>query len=110
MIGVQMVMLKVALDNRPAPGVKNSLEHVPFSSVSNGGGLTRPYDFWQWKSAKPQEVIPWAFRLCALFQCVCDLYLGVQFWMYSKASFGAAGSPREPSGNWTVEEKDIRMT
>ena len=57
-----------------------------------------------------QEVIPWAFRLCALFQCVCDLYLGVQFWMYSKASFGAAGSPREPSGNWTVEEKDIRMT
>lgn len=57
-----------------------------------------------------QEVIPWAFRLCALFQCVCDLYLGVQFWMYSKASFSAAGSPREPSGNWTVEEKDIRMT
>ncbi|KAB8274186.1 hypothetical protein BDV30DRAFT_95281 [Aspergillus minisclerotigenes] len=192
MIGVQMVTLKVALDNRPAPGVKNSLEHVPFSSVSNGGGLTRPYDFWQWKSAKPywmflayfiaalsfiqiclppiaqsefyinclgyiglaveatlplpqiianhqsrsckgfrlsvvaawilgdlmklsyffcsQEVIPWAFRLCALFQCVCDLYLGVQFWMYSKASFSAAGSPREPSGNWTVEEKDIRMT
>ncbi|KAE8355787.1 hypothetical protein BDV28DRAFT_128376 [Aspergillus coremiiformis] len=192
MIGVQMIMLKVALDNRPAPGVKNSLEHVPFSSVSKSDGFSRPYDFWQWKSAKPYWMflayllaalsfiqiclpaiaqsefyikwlgyigltveatlplpqifanhqsrsctgfrlsvltawilgdlmklsyfffsageIPWAFRLCAVFQCVCDLYLGVQFWMYTKPLFRAAGSPRKPSGNWNVEEKDIRMT
>ncbi|PWY79622.1 PQ loop repeat protein [Aspergillus heteromorphus CBS 117.55] len=191
MIGVQMVLLKVALDNRPPPGVKNSVEHVPFSSVDNSGG-GRPYEFWQWKSAKPywlflaymigaltfiqiilppiassdfyinvlgyvglaveatlplpqivknhkshscagfrvsvlaawilgdmmklsyffcsQEVIPWAFRMCGLFQCVCDLYLGVQFWMYSASSFRAAGSPRGPSESWNVEEKDIRMT
>ncbi|KAE8150116.1 hypothetical protein BDV25DRAFT_155074 [Aspergillus avenaceus] len=191
MIGVQMVLLKVALDNRPAPGLKNGLEHVPFSSAA-GNGAARPYDFWQWKSAKPywmflayflaalsfiqvclpplaqsqfyinclgyiglaveatlplpqiianhqsrscsgfrvsvlaawilgdlmklsyffcgSDVIPWAFRMCALFQCICDLYLGVQFWMYTKPSFGAAASPREPGDSWAVEEKDIRMT
>ncbi|PYH42719.1 PQ-loop repeat-containing protein [Aspergillus saccharolyticus JOP 1030-1] len=192
-IGVQIVLLKVALDNRPSPGLKNSVEHVPFSSVDSGQGFTRPYDFWQWRSAKPYwmflayftaallviqvllpplaysesyigllgyvglaveatlplpqviknhqsrscvgfrlsvviawilgdimklsyffcsaEVIPWSFRLCGMFQCVCDLYLGLQFWMYSGTSFGAAGSPsRGASEGYEVEEKDIRMT
>ena len=28
------------------------------------------------------EVIPWAFRLCGIFQMFCDLYLGLQFYMY----------------------------
>lgn len=56
-VGVQVVLLKVALDNRPSPGLKNSVEHVPFSSVDNGGGFARPYDFWQWKSAKPYVLI-----------------------------------------------------
>lgn len=51
-IGVQMVLLKVALDNRPSPGVKSGIEHTPFSSLDEGG-LSRPYDFWQWKNAKP---------------------------------------------------------
>lgn len=26
--------------------------------------------------------IPWAFKLCGLFQAACDCYLGVQYWMY----------------------------
>ncbi|KAA8643061.1 PQ-loop repeat-containing protein [Aspergillus tanneri] len=185
MIGVQMVLLKVALDNRPSPGARDGVEHVPFSS-ENSDGFSRPYGFWQWKSAKPywlflayflgalsfiqlflapisrselyisslgytglaveatlplpqivanhrarackgfrlsvlaawilgdmmklgyfffsQEVIPWAFRLCAMFQCVCDCYLGVQFWMYARSSFQTAGSSME------LGEKDLRMT
>ncbi|GAB1212968.1 hypothetical protein ATERTT37_002117 [Aspergillus terreus] len=193
MIAVQMVLLKVALDNRPLAGAKNGVEHVPFSNVDSEKTGARPYDFWQWKSAKPywmflaymiaglsfiqiflpflakselyintlgytglaveatlplpqivsnhrsrsckgfrvsvlvawilgdimklsyffgsQEVIPWAFRLCGMFQCVCDFYLGAQFWMYTRpslSSFRAAGGPRE-NGNWQAE-KDIRMT
>ncbi|EAW14755.1 PQ-loop repeat-containing protein [Aspergillus clavatus NRRL 1] len=190
-VGVQIILLKVALDNRPSPGVKNSVEHVPFSNLEEKG-LVRPYDFWQWKSAKPYwmclayfiaglsvvqillppiaysefyvnllgyaglaveatlpipqiianhrsrsctgfrlsvvaawilgdmmklsyfftsaEEIPWSFKLCALFQCVCDLYLGLQFWMYSRPSFPAASTPRPQNAGWGTEEKDIRMT
>lgn len=32
------------------------------------------------------EVIPWAFRLCGIFQMACDLYLGLQFYMYGDKS------------------------
>lgn len=53
MIAVQMVLLKVALDNRPMTGGRNGVEHVPFSSLDSEKGGARPYDFWQWKSAKP---------------------------------------------------------
>lgn len=52
MILVQMALLKVALDNRPAVGAKNGIEHTPFSGGSQGG-FNRPYDFWQWKNTKP---------------------------------------------------------
>ena len=51
-IGVQIVLLKVALDNRPSPGVKSGIEHTPFSNL-DAGGSSRPYEFWQWKNAKP---------------------------------------------------------
>lgn len=57
MIGVQMVLLKVALDNRPSAGARDGVEHVPFSNPDNSAGFARPYEFWQWKSAKPY-VIP----------------------------------------------------
>ncbi|PKY03892.1 hypothetical protein P168DRAFT_290999 [Aspergillus campestris IBT 28561] len=188
MIGVQMVLLKVALDNRPSPGAKDGIEHTPFAQLDAAD--TRPYEFWQWKSARPywmclayfigalsfiqillpplsqsqlyinflgytglaveatlpipqilknyrsrscagfrlsvvvawilgdvmklsyffcsSEVIPWAFRLCGMFQCACDFYLGVQFWMYTRSSEDA-GIPRGQPASWN-EEKDIRMT
>lgn len=32
------------------------------------------------------EVIPWAFRLCGIFQMACDLYLGLQFYKYGEGS------------------------
>ncbi|KAL1991845.1 hypothetical protein VTN49DRAFT_5153 [Thermomyces lanuginosus] len=56
MILVQLLLLKVALANRPAPGVKEGIEHVPFSGQGADSGplrFRRPYDFWQWRSEKP---------------------------------------------------------
>lgn len=55
-----------------------------------------------------QDVIPWAFKLCGMFQCVCDFYLGVQFWMYTRGSRVAGNSRGNSEG--LEEEKDIRMT
>lgn len=52
------------------------------------------------------QFVPWAFRLCAMFQCVCDCYLGFQFYLYTPQ---VAGSPRNQE-SWGAEEKDIRMT
>ncbi|KAL4923739.1 PQ-loop repeat-containing protein [Aspergillus undulatus] len=191
-IFVQVILLKVALDNRPAPGQRSGVEHIPFSGAQDKG-FVRPYDFWQWRSTRPywsflayftgglafvhifltpisnsptyisllgylglaieavlplpqvlanhrsrsckgfrvsvvaawvlgdvtklsyfftsEQPIPWAFRMCALFQFVCDSYLGVQFWMYGQ------GAPRPPlnpqqrlENEIGLEEKDIRMT
>ena len=51
-IFVQIILLKVALDNRPTPGQKSGVEHIPFSGA-NDRGFVRPYDFWQWRSPKP---------------------------------------------------------
>lgn len=33
-----------------------------------------------------KEFVPWPFRLCGIFQAVCDGYLGLQFWMYGDGS------------------------
>lgn len=62
MVAVQLVLLKVALDHRPAPSSKGGDGAVPFAGLepgrrvsSSSGGLfeTRPYNFWQWRSPKP---------------------------------------------------------
>lgn len=34
--------------------------------------------------------IPWAFKLCGIFQMCCDLFLGVQYFVYGN---GPAGVP-----------------
>jgi hypothetical protein len=63
MIGVQLVLLKVALDNRPTSGLKDSIEHAPFSTYTSDPSSTttpfspRPYNFWLWRSPKPY----WSF-------------------------------------------------
>ena len=47
MVGVQIVLLKVALDNRPGwrgDGV------VPFGAEKSRGN--RPWGFWRWKSQR----------------------------------------------------------
>ena len=42
--------------------------------------------------------VPWAFKLCGIFQAACDCYLGVQYWI-----FGEGPSMEE------VEMKDARV-
>jgi hypothetical protein len=71
MIIVQLILLKVALDNRaPNAGAEKSggVAHTPFSNISGGVGAgtgskgmlyeflvegKRPWGFWQWKASKP---------------------------------------------------------
>ena len=55
------------------------------------------------------ETVPWAFKLCGMFQCVCDCYLGFQYWMFTRGSVRAAGSSQDQEGRWGIGEKDIRM-
>ena len=58
MIIVQLVLLKVALDNRAPQGTSGGLEHKPFSEYRLDEALQdiidgkRPFDFWRWKSSK----------------------------------------------------------
>ncbi|CAG8157956.1 unnamed protein product [Penicillium salamii] len=73
------------------------------------------------------ETIPWAFKLCGMFQCICDFYLGFQFYMFSRKASPThsrhvsthapthsrhtsqtAGSS-EQNNRWGHEPKDIRM-
>lgn len=55
MIVVQVILLKVALDNRAPDGS----HHTPFHGYTAENGLKdlmsgrRPYDFWQWSGSKP---------------------------------------------------------
>jgi hypothetical protein len=35
--------------------------------------------------------IPWAFKMCGIFQMGCDLFLGVQYAIYGDGSGGLAG-------------------
>lgn len=61
MVGMQVLLLKIGLDNRPAPSARGGDGSQPFSGVSGrrGGVLDalsdfeRPYNFWQWRSPKP---------------------------------------------------------
>nr|OQO22849.1 hypothetical protein B0A51_09439 [Rachicladosporium sp. CCFEE 5018] len=39
--------------------------------------------------------VPWAFKLCGLFQAVCDAYLGVQYWMYGDGSKAAGDAEKD---------------
>lgn len=54
MIAIQIVLLKVALDHRPSPSSKGGEAHLPFVGAREGEfGVSRPYNFWQWRSPKP---------------------------------------------------------
>lgn len=59
MIAVQLILLKVALDNKPPSGTKDGLEHTPFSGYSMEGTLKdllsgkRPFNFWRWPTSRP---------------------------------------------------------
>ncbi|KAI9898254.1 hypothetical protein N3K66_006614 [Trichothecium roseum] len=60
MVGMQVILLKVALDHRPAPSTKGGEAGVPFAGAQdNIFTAPRPYSFWQWRSPKPY----WQFLL-----------------------------------------------
>jgi hypothetical protein len=72
MILVQTVLLKVALDNRPPSGMRDGLEHAPFSAYNREGVVQqilsgkRPYQFWQWPTPRPyvSDILSsWAERM-----------------------------------------------
>lgn len=206
MLFVQVILLKTALDNRPSAGMKDGIEHVPFSM--GNGAAARPYAFWQWRNPKlcvsrplvraenitiliayacirywmflayftaalfcihitpvarteiyitllgyaglaveatlplPQimanqrarscvgfrfsvlvawivgdtmkmfyffgttESVPLAFQLCGIFQCLCDCYLAVQYWMFSRSALDSAFS----GSSLSMREKGIRLS
>ncbi|KAH0400770.1 hypothetical protein KCU89_g4847, partial [Aureobasidium melanogenum] len=53
MVIVQLVLLRVALQNRPLASAANNI-HQPFAASREGDThIKRPFDFWQWKQAKP---------------------------------------------------------
>ncbi|KAH9901991.1 hypothetical protein F4778DRAFT_135742 [Xylariomycetidae sp. FL2044] len=59
-IFIQLALLKIALDHRPAPSSKGGDAALPFAGAQDGsGGFRRPYNFWQWRSPKPY----WQFLL-----------------------------------------------
>ena len=65
MIAIQLVLLKVALDHRPSPSSKGGEAAIPFAaSRAAEFGISRPYNFWQWRSPKPyvsQLILQWSF-------------------------------------------------
>ena len=60
--------------------------------------------------------IPWAFKLCGIFQAGCDLFLGGQYWVYGDGGdkiikeYGIKMGNRTPNGMRTpIGEKDVRL-
>lgn len=58
--------------------------------------------------------VPWAFKLCGLFQFVCDVYLGLQYWTYgSKPDAGvekaAAAAAEATVGSLTSGGEAFRL-
>ncbi|KAL7903602.1 hypothetical protein HDV63DRAFT_364626 [Trichoderma sp. SZMC 28014] len=52
MVVMQVALLKIALDHRPAPSNKGGEAGLPFATAE-GLFSQRPYNFWQWRSPKP---------------------------------------------------------
>lgn len=54
-----------------------------------------------------KDIIPPAFKFCAIFQCMCDMYLGVQYLMFGtgKATYAATAN----GDRWGANEKDIHL-
>jgi hypothetical protein len=67
MVFVQLLLLKVALDNRPSSGFKEGIEHVPFSGQRQESdlGFPRPYNFWRWRNERPYVLSSLSVGVCA---------------------------------------------
>lgn len=51
--------------------------------------------------------IPWAFKLCGIFQMCCDLFLGLQYWVYGDGE-SQQRLPARANGI-PLSEKDVRL-
>ena len=40
-----------------------------------------------------ERPIPWAFKVCGIFQFACDLYLGAQYWVFGAGPTSPQGLP-----------------
>lgn len=56
------------------------------------------------------ESIPWAFRLCGIFQFFCDAYLGIQYWMFGSGEAVGHGHGHPHSHGNGLSEKDARLS
>lgn len=73
MVGMQLLLLKIALENRPSP-TKGADAGLPFAGAATEGifGGQRPYNFWQWRSPKPY----WQFLMYMFAGLIaCELVL-----------------------------------
>jgi hypothetical protein len=81
MIIVQVILLHVALENRPSPSSKGGEASQPFAGIKDGDGNARPYNFWQWRSSKP-------------YVCQMDLKLKKAWasWLTAHTDIGSSSS------------------
>jgi solute carrier family 66, member 2 len=58
--------------------------------------------------AKGANEVPWAFKLCGMFQAACDVYLGVQFYNFGDGEPGSEGRNFQDDVKW-IREKSMEM-
>jgi hypothetical protein len=58
--------------------------------------------------AKGSNEVPWAFKLCGMFQAACDIYLGIQFYNFGDGEPGSEGRKFEEDVRW-LREKGMEM-
>lgn len=54
-----------------------------------------------------KDIIPPAFKFCAIFQCICDMYLGLQYLMYGMGN--SSSTPTTNGDRWVMSEKDKHL-
>lgn len=58
--------------------------------------------------AKGSHDVPWAFKLCGVFQALCDIYLGIQFYMFGDGEPGSEGRDFKKDLNW-IGDKGMEL-
>jgi solute carrier family 66, member 2 len=58
--------------------------------------------------AKGANEVPWAFKLCGMFQAACDIYLGIQFYNFGDGEPGSEGRNLQEDVRW-LKEKSLEM-
>jgi hypothetical protein len=55
---------------------------------------------------KDSSDVPWAFKLCGVFQALCDAYLGVQYYMFGDGEPVMPGSSGDMKAKMSVDIQD----